>query len=237
MLNGASLSALSRIAERANDLLNAYTPGFRPTFSDVTAALPKPEKSSNPLSVVAPADGWFVVAAKDGSRRYTRDGEFEFRNGALVTSHGEPVMTLERGVAVPLRADPVDVALGRCTDVRVESDGTLAYTRPALDPQTGERTVERVGIGRVALARFPAGTQPVRLDPSTYGAPHGVLPHFGTPADGSFGGLVTYARDRGALDLDSGIARLQEAYQAFSALGAANRARGKTESVAMDLVK
>ena len=212
MLNPASLGALARIADRANEILNAYTPGFRPTFGDMTDTAQAPLRTADPLSVGAPADAYFLVAGKDGGRRYTRDGEFAVRNGALVTERNEPVMTLDRGVPVPLRLDPVDVALGRCADVRIEKDGTVSYTRKAIDPQNGERRLERVTAGRVALARFPAGTQPTRLDPTTYAAPGGVVPHLGLPSDGSFTALATRSRDRGMLDIDSGLARLNEAY-------------------------
>ncbi len=237
MLSPASLGAIARIADRANEILCAYTPGFRPTFNDMTDTAQAPLRTTDPLSVAAPPDSYFVVGGKDGGRRYTRDGEFAIRNGALVTSRGEPVLTVDRGVPVPLRLNAVDVALGRCTDVRIEKAGTVSYSRKAIDPQTGERRDERVAVGRVALARFPAGTQPTRLDPTTFAAPSGVVPHVGLPSDGSFSTLTTEARDRGMLDLDSGLARLNEAYIALSAMSSANHARGSTEKTMMDLVK
>ena len=122
-------------------------------------------------------------------------------------------------------------------DARVESDGTVAYTRAAIDPRTGARSVERVVLGRIALARFPAGTQPARLDAARVAAPPGVVPHLGTPADGTFPALATYSRDAGAIDIDAGVARLDEAYRAFEALGAVVKSRASVQKTTMDLVK
>jgi hypothetical protein len=59
----------------------------------------------------------------------------------------------------------------------------------------------------------------------------------GTPADGTFAGIATYARDTGSVDIDTSLDKLSEAYRAFSALAAANRARGGTDQTAMDLLK
>jgi hypothetical protein len=132
---------------------------------------------------------------------------------------------------------PSDYALGRCGDIRIESDGTVSYTRPTVDPRTTVRGVERVTVGKVALARFPAGTMPVRLDDRHVGAPQGIAPHLGTPADGTFSGLATYSRDIGAVDVDASLVKLSEAYRALSALAAANKARGGADQTAMDLLK
>jgi hypothetical protein len=140
-------------------------------------------------------------------------------------------------LATPLTLPTNDVALGRCADVRIESDGTVSYTRSTIDPRTTERLVERVTAGKIALARFPAGTQPIRLDERQVGAPQGIPPHLGTPADGTFAGLATYARDTGSVDIDTSLDKLSDAYRAFSALAAANKARGATEQSAMDLLK
>ncbi len=137
----------------------------------------------------------------------------------------------------PLRVADVDRALGRGADARVERDGIVAYTRAAIDPRTGARGVERVVLGRIALARFPAGTQPARLDGARAAAPPGVVAHLGAPADGTFPALATFSRDAGTIDVAAGVARLDEAYRAFEAMGAVVKSRASVQKTTVDLVK
>jgi len=136
-----------------------------------------------------------------------------------------------------LRVPEPDRTLGRAAGIQLEEDGVLAYTRASIDPRTRERTLERAIVGRVALARFPAGGNPQRLDATHFGAVAGVVPHIGAPADGGFAALATRARDAGNVDIDMGLQRLTEAYVAFSALQAANKAQGAGSKVVMDLLK
>jgi hypothetical protein len=234
--------AMDRIASRAQDALSAYGAGVTPLHNDVADNAAALLPASDPLSVVAPPSSYFLTGTADGAQRYTRNGAFRLEGGALVSTDGANVLGYAAGVArggvpVPLRLDPRDVALGRASDVRMESDGSLAYTRTSIDPRTGERDVERVCAGTVALARFPAGTAPVRVDATHAGAPPGVVPHLGTPSDGAFAGLATYSRDPGAIDLNASLAKLSEAYLAFAALRTAQQARFGSMRTATDLVK
>ena len=241
MFGAATLDALDRIASRAQDLRDAYRAGAVPLHGDVrTAGLVAP--TTDPLSVAAPPNTWFLTRDAQGARSFTRDGGFTLADGVLRTRDGAEVLGYLSGdargaVAAPLRMSDADRALGRGSDARVEADGSVVYTRSAIDPRSGLRTVERVRLGTVALARFPAGSAPVRLDPTHFGAPPGVVPHLGTPGDGSFSRLATSARDAGALDLDAGLQRLNEAYIAYEAIGAAHKARGSVEKTTLDLVK
>lgn len=239
MISSSMSDALERIAARASDVLSAYAGGFEPQRGDAATSAPSFERSLDPLSVVAPERSYFLVA-RDGATRYTRDGAFTFEGGTLRAHDGAVVLgfdAAERGTPRPLEIDPIDRALGRVSGERVESDGLASYTRTTIDPRTGERRVERVEVGRVALARFPAGTQAPRSDGTHVDAPRGVAPLVGRPSDGSFGPLRTYARDVGRLDLLAGLQRLQEAYLSFEALRAAQQARGGVERAALDLVK
>ena len=63
MLGTASLDALKRIADRANDVLAAYAPGAIPQFGDVTGNAP-PLPVDDPLSVAAPPGAWFLTAGE-----------------------------------------------------------------------------------------------------------------------------------------------------------------------------
>lgn len=238
MLPPGSLDALKRIADRANDVLAAYTPGAFPQFGDAVAPS-APLPVDDPLSVAAPPGAWFVTSGANAARTYTRAGGFHIgSDGTLQTIDGARVLgTSGSGAVGPLRLPESDRTLGRCGDVHLEADGVLAYTRASIDPRTRERTLERTVVGRIALARFPAGTNPQRIDATHFSAVAGVVPHLGAPSDGGFGALATRARDAGSIDIDAGLQRLTEAYVAFSALEAAHRAQAAGAKTIMDAVK
>jgi hypothetical protein len=239
MISAATSDALERIATRASDVLAAYASGFEPQRADAATNAPSLERSLDPLSVVAPERTYFL-AERDGATRYTRDGAFTFEDGTLRAHDGAAVLGVsagERAAPHPLSIDPIERALGRVAGERVDSDGTVSYARTTIDPRSGERHVERVTLGRVALARFPAGTLPLRADATHLDAPRDVAPLVGHPADGNFAPLRTYSRDTGRLDLLAGLQRLQEAYLAFEALRSAQQARGGLERTTLDLVK
>jgi flagellar basal body rod protein FlgG len=242
VIDPAPADALARIAARAQDLRDAYRPGAQPLDGDVRVP-PRSLPAHDPLSVVLPPDAWLVTQDADGRRAYGRDGALHVADdGTLRTSDDRPVLGYPGGSAraalpVPLRVPDTDRVLGRTGDLHVDADGTLAYTRLAVDPRTATRVNERVTLGRIALARFPAGTQPLRRDGVEVGAPPGVTPHLGTPADGTFGALVPFRRDAGSVDLLDGVTRLNEAYRAFEALGAVVRTRTGMQKTTLDLVK
>jgi hypothetical protein len=243
MIDSPTFDAFAQIERRAADVRYAYESGFEPSNSDVALehSAQSGTRSANPLAAVAPDGAYFVVGASDRPRAYTRDGELRFAGGGLEQRDGTPVLGFAtnrpRAALEPLRADPIDVALGRVRNVQVDADGAVAYTRATVDPRSGATRFERVSIGRLALARFPAGTRPLRLDATRLGPPAGVIPHIGLPEDGNFAALRTHARDRGRLDLAAGLDRLSEAYLSFDALRAAHRASGEGERTAMDLLK
>ena len=241
MLGASPLDAYERVLSRAQDLRDAFRAGSVPLNDDVRTAA-RVTASSDPLSVVPPPGAWLVTRGADGVRAYERDGALAIDNGVLRTRSGAEVLGYPGGdargaVAVPLRIPDTDRALGRGADARVEHDGTIAYTRVAIDPRTGVRGVERMILGRIALARFPAGTQPARLDGARVAAPRGVVPHLGTPADGTFAELATFSRDAGTIDVAAGVARLDEAYRAFEALAAVMKSRASVQKTTVDLVK
>jgi len=240
MLNAATAAALDRIARRANDVLHAYEPGFAPADGAAASTRVRALPQNDPLAVVAPEGAYFLTPAADGAARYSRDGGFRVVGGALVSRDGSPVFGYAAGAGgrlAPLRIDSVDRAVGGVGNPRVERDGTFCYTRTSLDPRSGAKREERVDVGRVALARFPAGTLPVRLDGTHVGAPSGVSPHVGRPADGNFAALAVGARDLGGVDILAGLRRLQEAYMNFEALDAARQAGLGVEKTSLDLVK
>jgi len=238
MIDPASASSLARIASRERDVMHAYQPGFVPESDDV-AVPTRVVRDDDPLAVAAPEGAYFASAGPDGGIAFSRDGGFHMAGGRLLTADGRSVLGVVAGsrALVPLRVDAYDAALGRAADVRIDADGTLSYARTSVDPRTGERRSERVPAGRVALARFPAGTQPERTGAAYVRAPSGVTPLIGLPADSGFAPLATRARDLGRIDLLAGLEQMREAYVSYEALRAAQHARGGVDKTTLDLVK
>jgi len=230
--------ALARIEARADDLQHLFEGGFEPGDARSLRA-PSALPYLDPLSVVAPDGAYFVALDARGRSSFTRDGAFSFDDGTLRGRDGSAILGSRPGgdSPVPLRADAVDLALGRVTSASIGRDGTLAYERSVVDPRSGERRTERVVVGSLALARFPAGTQPLRRDPTHVVAPPGVAPVFGRAGGDEFGALTNFARDRGRLDPLAGLERLEEAYLSFEAIRAAGFAHAGLERGALDLVK
>lgn len=232
-------NALDRIAERAADARRAYTPGALPQHDDVATPAPVSDFTLDPLSAVAPDDAYFIAGNDQGRKVYTRDGVFAVRGGTLVDSGGRPILGA-RGSGEALAAlcvDPIDEALGRVRDLTVDRDGTVSYERASLDPRSGDKATQRVVIGRIALARFPAGTRLGTHDGSHGSAPDGVSAQVGFAQDGSFGPLAPMHRERSRIDVVGSLVRLKDAYLAFDALQAAQAAKGHLSKTAMDLLK
>jgi flagellar basal body rod protein FlgG len=232
-------AALDRIVERAADVRRAFTPGAEPQRDDVATSAPSSGFTLDPLSVAAPDGTYFVVNDSPGHVAYTRDGAFALRDGRLVTADGAPVFGIRAPGAelTELRGDPVDVALGRIGQPHIEPDGGFVYQRNTIDPRSGARSVQRVVIGRIALARFPAGTRLDQSDPNRSVAPPGETPQVGLAGDGSFAHLATMQREHSRVDLNESLARLDDAYLAFDALAAAEAAKGRLGKTVMDLLK
>lgn len=241
MIDPAIAAALARVADRANDVLHAYAPGFQPQMRDVVRTSAVRVADQDALATASPEGTYYVVAAPRGEVWYTRDGALRFEGGALRTQDGKLVLGrptgAHRGPLVPLRVDAIDAALSRARDPRIDGNGVVTCALVSIDPRTGSRREERVALGRIALARFVAGSEPVRVDDATVAAPRGTVPAVGMPGDGSFSRLAVHARDAGRVDIEAGLARLQEAYLSLETLQSAYRAGFDLEKGAMDLLK
>ena len=239
MVNAASEDALDRIAQRAADVQRAFTPGALPLFGDVATEQPASRTALDPLCVAPPPDVYFVTIDERGRTVYTRDGGFALQGGKLVGENGRAMLgfAARDGVTSELHVDSIDEALGRAQDLRIEADGTLAYDRTVIDPRSGARERERVAVGQLALARFPAGTKLGAVDANHVVAPAGTLPHVGRAGDGNFANVAPMRREESRIDFDRSLDRLEEAYVAFDALQAAHKAQGGVGKTAMDLLK
>lgn len=238
LISGATARALEDISVRERDVLEAYAPGAIPQRGDVAkpAAL---QQVSDPLSVAPPDGSYFVTSDDRGRMLFTRDGSFSLHDGTLVDVQGRPMLGYARDGSPlePLRADPVDVALGFARTARIEADGTVTYERSTVDPRSGRRELQRQVLGRLALARFAPGTKLPAVDPQHVAAPLGVVPHIGRAGDGNFGTVTPFARESSGVDVDAGLQRLQEAYLALDAIRAAGKAQRGVEKTTMDLLK
>lgn len=238
-MNLGIANAVEDMEKRADDLRLVFTGGAQLNFDDALRA-EHVELTGNPLSVALPADT-YLVSGESAKPSYTRDGALEVRDGVLVSSNGVPVLGFvegdSSGVPRALRIDANDALLGRAQDIRVEPDGVFGYARSLLDPKTEASSVERVVIGRLALARFPAATRLQRLDATHVSAPRGVVPFVGSPNDGNFISIETQRRAVGRIDSDAAISRLQDAYLAMRALSATERSQNAFARSAFDLLK
>ena len=231
--------SLDLIASRASDVYRAFTPGATPGAGGVATGVPESRRVFDPLSVTLPDNDFFVTSDARGRTTYTRDGRLAVADGAIVGKNGRPMMGYARGDGAlgALHIDSVDSALGRVRDLRVEPDGSVAYDRRVIDPRTGRDVMQRVDVGRLALARFPAATKLTAADGFTSSAPAGVVPHLGRPGDGNFSTLDAMSQETSRIDLNASLDRLHDAYVAFDALQAAHKAQGSTGKIAMDLLK
>lgn len=239
MIDAGTSAGLANIAARERDVRNAYQPGFVPEANDVARA-PRAIATQDPLSVVAPQGAYFLTKDAAGRIAFSRDGTFALVDGELRAPDGRPVLGFSLGnrtALAPLHVDPYDRALGRVAGARIDADGSLAYERTSIDPRNGERRAERIVVGKIAVARFPAGTQPVRLDAVHVVPPQGIKARVGAPGEGDFASLVPHARDLGGVDIVAGLEKMKEAYESLDVLSAAHHAHGSTEKVALDLVK
>ncbi len=238
MVSRSTLHALDEIHRRQQDVAHVFTAGAAAAADDVRK-VPETRLSLDPMTAAAPAGAYFVGMDDRGRQTYTRAGTFRLADNALVDGTGHLVLGYASAAAGlgPLRADPVDVALGRTANLVLGVDGTISYERNAIDPKSGARAPAHVVIGRLALARFPAATRLQPIDATHVIGSSGSTPHIGRPGDINFGSLTPHREEQSQVDLDAGIERLQEAYIAFDALRAVHGAHGKLEKAAMDLVK
>lgn len=238
-LNSSLSAALDRIAERAADVRRAYTPGAVPQNDDVALSATVSDFTLDPLAVAAPDGTYFVTNDNEERVAYTRDGCFQLRGGKLVDADGRAVL----GERMPGRAlgelavDPVDEALGRIHGAGIGRDGSFAYLRDVVDPRSGRRESQRVVVGRIALARFPAGTKLETTDGTHRIPAPGIVAQNGFATEGDFAPLMPMQRERSRIDVDESLIRLKEAYLAFDALQAAQAARAHLGKTAMDLLK
>lgn len=228
----------SVIASRERDLRAAYTPGATPVNSDLFT-MPRSHADLDPASASAPEGLYFVRRSDDGKRIYSTDGHIRVRSGAIVDANGYAILgkVSHDAQLTVLHIDAVDAALHRVQNLRIDADGNVRYDRPVVEPRTGARVQQEILVGRVALARFPAGTELRAFDPSHSVPPPGVLPHIGYAGDGTFASLQTAHRTTSSIDIDRGVERLQEAYLALDAMESAHKARSDVQKTTMDLVK
>lgn len=231
----AIAAAAARIAERASDVRMVFTPGAQPAFDDVGRAQAS-YAALDPLSVAPPDRTYFATLDAGGRVRYTRNGSFAIRDGALVSAGGDAVLGYADGARLrPLRVDALDLALGRVRNARVDARGELLYDRVVLDPRNGAGERQRVVAGRLALAQFPAGTALGAGD--AFSAPSGIAPRYGAAGEGTFERLGVMRRQSSGVSADASLARLDLAYRELDALEAAYSARSAAEKTAMDVLK
>ena len=240
MIEASSANLLSEIdllgQDRAHEHDAGYVPNDPDLASTVTETMSEPK---HPLDVVLPQHAYLIVDGARG-RAYSRNGDLQLTDGELRTADGKAVLGTSASGASndslgPLRADSVDVALGRVHDPEISSDGVVAYGRTTVDARNGHVSTQRVVIGKVALASFAAGTRLARVDNFSAAPTAGEQPNLGIPGDARFARLRTHAREISSVDVYRATARWTEAVQAYYALLDAKVNSGA--KTAMDLIK
>jgi hypothetical protein len=243
MINSGPAAALSELATRAQEMLHAYEPGYETQDDEIrSATLSRPKPDNDPMSVSAPEGSYFMGTDRAGQSFFSRDGSFKVEGANVTWPDGSAVLGFPANAAAgakpqPLRVDAVDAALGRAGDPHVEADGSVVYTRSVVDPKTGKTNPENVALGKIALARFPAGTSLPRVADHRVAVPPGISPTIGKAGDAAFGKLDTKSRDLGSVDFEAGLNQLREAFLALDAMSASDRVSDKDAHVAMDLIK
>jgi flagellar basal body rod protein FlgG len=239
MIEASSAKLLNEIdllgADRAHAADDGYVPNDPDLASTMTETMSDPK---HPLAIVLPQHAYLVVNGTQ-ARAYSRNGDLRFVDGELQTSDGKAVLgsgSGESGESLgALRADSVDVALGRVHDPEISSDGVVAYGRTTVDARNGHVSTQRVVVGKVALASFPAGTRLARVDNFSAAPAAGEQPNLGVPGDARFARLRTHAREISSVDVHRATTRWTEAVAAYYALLDAKANNGA--KTAMDLIK
>jgi hypothetical protein len=243
MIDPGPAQALAELAARAQEMLHAYEPGYETTDDQVRSAkLARAEPALDAMSVAAPEGAYLIGQDPSGKTFYSRDGSLRVSGRNVGWPDGSAVMGYPTGSArgstpQPVRIDAVDAALGRVTEPHIEADGSVVYTRTAVNPQNGKPRPERVVAGVVALARFPAGSALPPVSASRVAPPANVTPLVSAPEAKSVGLLAPKSRDLGSIDFEAGLNQLREAYLALDALSATARVDDRDAHVAMDLIK
>jgi hypothetical protein len=243
MINPGPAQALAELATRAQEMLHAYEPGYETSDDQIrSATLARSEPALDAMSVAAPEGAYLVGTDRSGKPFYSRDGTLRVEGQHVGWPDGSSALGYPTGSAAGsapqrLRIDSVDAALKRVQDPHVEADGSVVYTRTTVDPKSGKPQKERVVVGVLALARFPAGNAVVPLSASRIASPPGVTPALGAPGAGTFGALTPKARDLGSVDFEAGLNQLREAFLALDAMSATARVDDRDAHAAMDLIK
>lgn len=238
MVDAAVSATYERVASRERDVRRAFFPGAVAENADVPASNDGARPVFDPLSVALPQNAYVITVDAAGKRSYTRDGAFHVSDGTLVDANGNAI----EGYVNPqaslsaLQIRSIDVRLDRVKNLRLEADGKLTYARAAIDPRSGANVEQRVTVGRIALARFPAGSALQSID-GIHVTSDTVAPHIGMPNDGSFSLLETQRLTKSHIDIDASLIKLQESYLAFDALRAAKQVHASTQKTATDLIK
>lgn len=152
--------------------------------------------TQNPLDMAIEGEGFFELEAADGSRVYTRAGQFRVdQDGYLVSVNG---MRLAQGLQIAPDA----------LDVRVDRAGEVT-ARLGQDP-------ERVVIGQLELAAFGASDALDSIGQNAFTANEASgEPSIGRPGDPGFGQLQQGYLEMANVDLVDEMTNLVMAQRAY----------------------
>jgi len=153
-------------------------------------------KSGGPFDVAIDGTGFFALRRADGTRIYTRDGEFSRSADGLVRNAAGAVL---EGVHIPANALRVSVA----------TDGKVLVDTPS---------VQHVKAGRISLTVFPAPQNLLRTPDGAYLATHAAGRGFALlPGSGQSGRLMFGMLERSNVNVMESMMEILSAQRAFEA--------------------
>jgi flagellar basal-body rod protein FlgG len=153
--------------------------------------------TQNPLDLAIDGDGFFELAAADGSLVYTRDGQFRVdTDGQIASIQGLP---LSHAITIPTGA----------ADVRIASNGVVTALLAG--------DTERSTIGTIELATFASPEALTSIGDNNFTAGEATGgPAYGQPGDAGYGhvqqGALEFANVQ-MIDEMSALVMAQRAYQ------------------------
>lgn len=169
------------LQSRFDNMKNQFTPGYKASvveFNDImSSTMGGAKKKSTTISfeqgkifktqtktnMAINGRGFFVVS--DGNQKhYTRDGRFEFKDGALKDNFGKTVVGFpldtqgnisgqEGPVAMTMDANSKLYA-GKYTDFKIDESGKVYGVAMLTDPTTGQQIETTTPLYQVAVASF-----------------------------------------------------------------------------------
>ncbi len=248
------------------NIINQFTPGYKAetiNFSDLMGqmggnmAKGKQQgiifsqgqifQTQVPTNLAIDGNGFFAVS--DGAKtEYTRDGRFEFKDGALENTTGQKVMgyKLNPDGSMSGQTEPIKLEMdpntklwgGKYSNLRFDENGILYGQVSQVDPQTGQESGKEVPIYQVAMCSFANASGLKRAGTTTFSETEASgKAVMGVAGQGNIGSVNPGCLEMSNVDFAQQAALVQMSKQNFNANMAAYKAMDKLAESAIGLVR